>query len=57
MHVVSPTLEELQRQFAAGFTFLVLGSDIFNLWQRSLEVDDMLDACDNLPHTPPRDHG
>ena len=46
LHLVYPTLEEIQRQIAAGCTLLVLGSDIFNLWQRSVEVDRMLARCE-----------
>jgi len=45
IHLVYPTVEELQRQLSAGFTFFVLGSDIFNLWQRSVELDAMIEAC------------
>lgn len=46
LHLVYPRIEDLRREFKAGFTFLVLGSDIFNLWNRSLEVDTMVSACD-----------
>lgn len=45
IHLVYPRAEDLQRQVKAGFTFLVLGSDIFNLSQRSREVDAMIEAC------------
>jgi len=44
LHLVYPKLEDVQRELSAGCTFLVLGSDIFNLSQRSLEVDAMVDA-------------
>ncbi len=47
LHLVYPNLEELRQRCADGFTFFVLGSDIFNLWQRSLEVDRLIDACDS----------
>jgi len=43
VHLVHPTLEEVRQHLAAGFTFLVLGSDVFNLWKRSVEVDAMID--------------
>lgn len=46
LHLVYPTMEEIRRQLAAGCTLLVLGSDIFNLWQRGLEVDQMLTRCE-----------
>ena len=45
MHLVYPTEADVRRELTAGFTCLVLGSDIFNLWQRSLEVDHILGAC------------
>ncbi len=45
LHIVYPTVEEIRRQLDAGFTFLILGSDIFNLWKRGLEVDAMIEAC------------
>lgn len=44
LHLVYPRLEDLRSQLKAGFTFLVLGSDIFNLWQRSQEVDEMIET-------------
>ena len=44
LHLVYPKLEDLQRELTGGCTFLVLGSDIFNLSQRSIEVDAMIDA-------------
>lgn len=45
LHLVYPQVEDLRREFNAGFTFLVLGSDIFTLWQRGVEIDAMIDAC------------
>jgi len=44
-HVIRPSLSELRQQFKAGFTFFILGSDVFNLQQRSEELDAMMDAC------------
>jgi 2-dehydro-3-deoxyglucarate aldolase len=44
MHAVYPDLNEVRRHFDQGFTFLVLGSDIFHLWKRSEEVDQIIDA-------------
>ena len=49
MHLVYPKLADVKRQIAAGFTFLLLGSDIFNLWQRSLETDAIIDATQPRP--------
>lgn len=46
-HLPYPTAEELRTRLAEGFTFLVLGSDVFNLWHRSVEVDAMIAACDD----------
>ncbi len=45
LHLVYPTVEEIRRELAAGFSFLVLGSDIFNLWRRSVDVDQMIAAA------------
>ena len=45
IQLVHPRAADLRRQLKAGFTFLVLGSDIFNLTQRSREVDAMIQAC------------
>ena len=45
LHLVRPSVESMQVEFARGFTFLVLGSDVFTLWQRGLEVDEMIRAC------------
>ena len=45
MHLVYPTVDAIRQKLRAGFTFLVLGSDIFNLWKRGLEVDAMIKAC------------
>lgn len=47
MHLVYPTLEEVRSHFSRGFTFLVLGSDIFNLWKRAEEVDRIIEACED----------
>ncbi|MBI2495391.1 MAG: 4-hydroxy-2-oxovalerate aldolase [Candidatus Omnitrophica bacterium] len=44
-HLVRPSLEGIRRHLADGFTFLVLGSDVFNLAQRSEELDAMIEAC------------
>ena len=38
-------MDEACSRFEAGFTFLVLGSDIFNLWQRGVEMDGLIAAC------------
>lgn len=46
VHLVHPTLEDIRQHLAAGFTFLVLGSDVFNLWKRSVEVDAMVGSCE-----------
>jgi 2-dehydro-3-deoxyglucarate aldolase len=48
LHVIHPTLEDIQRRFAEGYTFLLLGSDVFHLWRRTAEVDGMLEACEGL---------
>lgn len=48
MHLVYPTLEEVQRHFGRGFTFLVLGSDIFNLWKRGEEIDQIINASGKI---------
>lgn len=45
IQLVHPRAEDLRRHVKAGFTFLVLGSDIFSLTQRSREVDAMIEAC------------
>lgn len=45
-HLPYPTAEELRTRLAEGFTFLVLGSDVFNLWHRSVEVDAMVSSCE-----------
>lgn len=45
LHLVYPTAKRLQAELARGVTFLVLGSDVFNLWQRGVEVDEMIRAC------------
>lgn len=42
MHLVYPTTEDMRLKFEQNFTFLVLGSDIFNLWKRSEETDRMI---------------
>ncbi len=47
MHLVYPDREEMRRHFAQGFTFLILGSDIFNLCKRSEEIDEMVDDLGN----------
>lgn len=47
VHLVHPNLDDIRRQLAAGFTFLVLGSDVFNLWKRNVEVDAMIDPCES----------
>ena len=49
IHLVYPRLSDIQQQLAAGVTFLVLGSDVFNLHHRSLDVDAMIEACDANP--------
>jgi 2-dehydro-3-deoxyglucarate aldolase len=46
IHLVRPSLEVIRAHLADGFTFLVLGSDIFNLAQRSEEFDGMIAGCD-----------
>jgi len=45
LHLVHPSREEMDAKLASGLTFLVLGSDVFNLWHRSVEVDAMIRAC------------
>ncbi|MBI4596947.1 MAG: 4-hydroxy-2-oxovalerate aldolase [Candidatus Omnitrophica bacterium] len=40
--LVYPDANDLRREFEAGFSFLVLGSDVFNLSHRSEEVDRMI---------------
>jgi 2-dehydro-3-deoxyglucarate aldolase len=52
LHLVYPDVEEIRLQLGAGFTFLVLGSDIFNLWQRSVEVDGMIEASHGSRRKP-----
>lgn len=47
-HLPHPQIEEMQERLAMGFTLLVLGSDVFNLYQRSVEIDAMIDACGGL---------
>ncbi|MDP3722466.1 MAG: aldolase/citrate lyase family protein [Candidatus Omnitrophota bacterium] len=44
-HLVRPSLEGIRQHLASGFTFFVLGSDVFNLAQRSEEFDAMIEAC------------
>jgi 2-dehydro-3-deoxyglucarate aldolase len=46
VHLVHPTRDDIRQHLAAGFTFLVLGSDVFNLWKRSVEVDAMIGSCE-----------
>ena len=46
IHLVRPRLEAIRAHLAEGFTFLILGSDIFNLAQRSEEFDEMIAGCD-----------
>lgn len=55
MHLVYPTREEARLHFARGFTFLVLGSDIFNLWKRSEEVDRIIDELGDVSGTTSQD--
>ncbi len=45
MHLVYPDLAEIQDHFARDFTFVILGSDIFNLWRRCVEVDQMIEQA------------
>lgn len=45
LHLPYPRLQEMRERLAEGFTFLVLGSDVFNLHQRSLEIDAMIASC------------
>ena len=45
IHLPYPHTQEMQERLASGFTFLVLGSDVFHLYQRSLEIDAMIEAC------------
>lgn len=48
MHLVYPKIEEARQHFARDFTFLVLGSDIFNLWKRTEETDQMIEELEGL---------
>lgn len=48
MHLVYPNVDEVREHLARGFTFLVLGSDIFNLWKRSEETDEIIDKLGKL---------
>jgi 2-keto-3-deoxy-L-rhamnonate aldolase RhmA len=48
LHVVYPDLDEVRRRLAEGYTLLVLGSDIFNLSQRSRQTDAMIAACQDV---------
>ncbi len=47
--LVYPAVEDIRREVTAGFTFLILGSDIFNLWSRSVDEDAMIAACKEGP--------
>ena len=44
LHLVYPNAEQIRKNLELGFSFLILGSDIFNLCQRGLEVDKMIQA-------------
>ncbi len=44
LHLVYPDLEQIRRNLELGFSFLILGSDIFNLCRRGLEVDKMIQS-------------
>ncbi len=43
MHLIYPTAEQVRQHFSRKFTFLILGSDILNLWKRTEETDRMID--------------
>jgi 2-dehydro-3-deoxyglucarate aldolase len=43
MHLVYPSAGQMRQHFEKNFTFLILGSDIFNLWKRSEETDGMIE--------------
>ncbi len=43
MHLVYPDVAEIRDHLARDFTFLIMGSDIFNLWRRCTEVDGMIE--------------
>ena len=45
IHLPYPHAKQIREELANGFTFLVLGSDIFHLCQRSFEIDAMIEAC------------
>lgn len=45
VHLVHPSLDDIRQHLVAGFTFLVLGSDVFSLWKRGVEVDAMIGSC------------
>lgn len=47
LHLIHPTSKEMRAQCARGMTFLVLGSDVFDLWHRSLDVDEMIRSCED----------
>lgn len=42
--LVDPTAEDVQRVLGAGYTFVVLSSDLFLLWKWSARVRTMLDS-------------
>lgn len=46
IQLVYPNIEDLRGHLKRGFTFIVIGSDIFNLWKRSEEVDAMIESCE-----------
>jgi len=43
MHLVYPSAQQIRQHFERKFTFLILGSDIFNLWMCSEETDRMIE--------------
>jgi 2-keto-3-deoxy-L-rhamnonate aldolase RhmA len=45
MHLVYPDLAEVRDHLARDFTFLIMGSDIFNLWRRCVEVDRLIEQA------------
>lgn len=45
IHLVYPSLEEVKDHLERRLTFLVLGSDVFNLWKRAEQTDEIVRGC------------